>query len=67
MSYTAKKIIRAVKKLGYQVKEGQKHTLVYHPVSGRHSTIPRGFIPKGTFKAILKQLGITEAGFRELL
>jgi predicted RNA binding protein YcfA (HicA-like mRNA interferase family) len=54
MSYTAKQLIRAAKKLGYAVKEGGKHTLIYDPTSGRRiSTIPRGNIPKGTFNAIL--------------
>lgn len=68
MSYTAKQLIRAAKKKGYQVKEGGKHTLVYDPTTGRRiSTIPRGFIPKGTFNAILKQMHLTEEEFKKLL
>jgi len=68
MSYTAKQIIRAAKKLGYEVREGGKHTLVYDPVSGRRiTTIPRGFIPMGTLNAIRKQLGITEAELKRLI
>ena len=68
MSYTAKQLIRAAKKLGYAVKEGGKHTMVYDLISGRRiSTIPRGFIPKGTLNAILKQMEITEAELKRLL
>jgi hypothetical protein len=68
MSYTAKQLIRAAKKLGYEVKEGGKHTLIYDPRTGRRiTTIQRGFIPKGTFNAILKQMGITEAYLRKLV
>jgi predicted RNA binding protein YcfA (HicA-like mRNA interferase family) len=68
MSYTAKQLIRAVKKLGYKVKEGGKHTLVYDPTTGRRiTTIQRGYIPKGTLNAILKQMGITEVKLKELL
>jgi predicted RNA binding protein YcfA (HicA-like mRNA interferase family) len=68
MSYTAKQLIRAAKKLGYRLKEGGKHTLVIDPVTERRiSTIPRGYIPKGTLNAILKQMGITEAQLKNLL
>ena len=68
MSYTAKQLIRAAKKLGYEVKEGGKHTLVYDPATNRRiTTIQRGFIPKGTLNAILKQIGLTEAELRNLL
>lgn len=68
MSYTAKQLIRVAKKLGYEIKEGSKHTLVYDPATGRRiTTIPRGYIPRGTLRAILKQLGVTEADLRKLL
>jgi predicted RNA binding protein YcfA (HicA-like mRNA interferase family) len=68
MSYNAKQLIKAAKKLGYGVKEGGKHTLVYEPQTGRRlTTIPRGFIPKGTLNAILKQMGISEAELKKLL
>ena len=68
MNYTAKQLIRAAKKLGYEIKEGGKHTLVYAPLSGRRiTTIQRGFIPKGTLNAILKQMGITEEELKKLI
>jgi len=68
MSYSRKDLIRAAKKLGYRTKEGAKHTLVIDPATEqRISTIPRGYIPKGTLNAILKQMGITEAGLKKLL
>ena len=68
MSYTAKQLIRAAKKRGYRIKEGGKHTLVIDPTTERRiTTIPRGYIPKGTFNAILKQMGITEADLKKLI
>ena len=68
MSYNAKQLIRAARKLGYEVKEGGKHTLVYDPTTGRRiTTIQRGYIPKGTLNAILKQMGITETELKRLL
>jgi predicted RNA binding protein YcfA (HicA-like mRNA interferase family) len=68
MSYTAKQLIRAAKKLGYEVKEGGKHTLVYDPITGRRiTTVQRGFIPKGTLSAILKQMGITESELKRMI
>lgn len=68
MSYTAKQLIRATKKLGYGIKEGGKHTLVIDPITKRRiSTIARGHIPKGTCNAIMKQMGITEEELKKLL
>ena len=68
MSYTAKQLIRAAKKLGYKVKEGGKHSLVFDPATGRRiTTIQRGYIPKGTLNAILKQMGITEEKLKNLI
>jgi predicted RNA binding protein YcfA (HicA-like mRNA interferase family) len=67
MSYTVKQLIRAAKKLGYEIKEGGKHTLVYDTGRRITTTIQRGFIPKGTLNAILKQMGITEADLKKLL
>jgi predicted RNA binding protein YcfA (HicA-like mRNA interferase family) len=67
MSYTAKQLIRAAKKRGYEVKEGGKHSLVFDPATGRRiSTIPRGYIPKGTLSAILKQMRITEKELKKI-
>jgi predicted RNA binding protein YcfA (HicA-like mRNA interferase family) len=62
MSNTRKDLIRAATKLGYRIKKGGKHTLVIDTATEqRITTIPRGYIPKGTLKAILKRMGITEA------
>ena len=68
MSYTAKQLIRAAKKLGYGIKEGGKHTLVYDLATGqRITTIPRGFIPTGTLNAILKQMGLNAEKLKNLI
>ncbi len=69
MNYTGKHFTRVALKLGYVIKEGGKHILVYDPISGRCVTVfSRGKIKKpGTLAAILKQLGITEAELKKLL
>ena len=63
-----KAINQGGKKLGYEVKEGGKHTLVYDPTTGRRiTTVQWDFIPKGTLSAILKQMGITESELKRLI
>lgn len=67
MNYTGKHLKRVALKLGFVLVEGKKHTRVYD-ASGRYiSTLPRGIIKSGTFKAILKQLGITEEQLKSML
>lgn len=69
MNYTGKHLTRAALKLGYVIKEGGKHILVFDPKTGRLiSTFPRGKIKKrGTLAAILTQMGITETELKNLL
>ena len=66
MTLTAKQLKRVALKLGYSVKEGSKHSLVY-TAHGLVTTIPRGRIKKGTLEAILKQLGIDRSELAKLL
>jgi len=66
MNLTAKQLKRVALKLGYQIKEGKKHLLVYSE-SGLVTTIPRGRIKVGTLAAILKQMGITRDELAKLL
>jgi YD repeat-containing protein len=67
MNLTAKHLTKVVFKLGYLVREGKRHTLVYHPNGRLVTTMPRGKIKTGTLAAILKQLEITEEQLRRLL
>lgn len=67
MKLTAKRLSKVALKLGYQIREGKKHTLIYHPNGNLISTIPRGVVKSGTLSAILKQLGITDDRLRDLL
>jgi len=69
MNYTGKHLVKVALKLGYEIKEGGKHILVYDPVTGKRVTLfSRGKIKKtGTLAAILRQVGITEAKLKKLL
>jgi len=57
MNLTAKHLKKLALKLGYRVKEGKKHLLIYDE-SGLCTTVPRGRIKPGTLASILKQMGI---------
>jgi len=67
MKYGGKHLKRVALKLGYVLVEGKKHTRVYDTAGRYISTLPRGSIKSGTLKAILKQMGLTEAELRNLL
>ena len=66
MNLTAKQLRKVALKLGYRVKEGKKHMLVYSE-SGLVATVPRGGIKAGTLAAILKQMGISGDQLAKLL
>ncbi|MBI4963638.1 MAG: hypothetical protein HY913_10205 [Desulfomonile tiedjei] len=66
MNLTAKQLKKVALKLGYRIKEGNKHLLGYSE-SGLVTTIPRGRIKQGTLAAILKQMGIGKGELSHLL
>jgi predicted RNA binding protein YcfA (HicA-like mRNA interferase family) len=66
MNITAKQLKKVALKLGYRIKEGAKHSLVYSE-SRLVATVPRGQIKPGTLAAILKQMGISRNEFDNLL
>jgi len=66
VNLTAKQLKRVALKLGYRIREGKKHVLVYTE-SGLVTTIPRGRIKAGTLAAILKQMGISKDQLSKLL
>ena len=60
------KLIRALKRAGFERRSGGKHTIMEHP-DGRYTTIPnhtRLKVP--TLRAIIRQCGLTEAEYFEL-
>ncbi len=66
MNLSGKQLKKVALKLGYEIKEGKKHVLVFTE-SGLVTTIPRGRIKAGTLSAILKQMGITRDELAKLL
>ncbi|MGB6068351.1 MAG: hypothetical protein WBG50_26375 [Desulfomonilaceae bacterium] len=66
MNLTAKQMRKVALKLGYRIKEGKKHLLVYGE-SGLVTTIPRGRIKPGTLAAILGQMRIGKDELANLL
>lgn len=66
MNLTAKQLKKVALKLGYRIKEGKKHLLVYGD-SGLVATVPRGRIKSGTRAAILKQMGVSKDELANLL
>jgi hypothetical protein len=66
MNLTARQLTKVALKLGYRIKEGKKHLLVYSE-SSLVTTIPRGSIKTGTLAAILKQMGISKEDLANLL
>ena len=54
------KVIRVLRRAGFQDKEGAKHTIMVH-ADGRYTTVPRHpRINPHTLRAILKQCRISE-------
>ncbi len=66
INLTARQLKKVALKLGYQVKEGKKHLLVFSD-TGLVTTVPRGRIKPGTLSAIVKQLGISKEELDRLL
>jgi hypothetical protein len=66
MNLTARQLRNVARKLGYRIKEGKKHLLLYSQ-SRLVTTIPRGRIKTGTLAAILKQMGMSKDELDRLL
>jgi hypothetical protein len=66
MNLTSKQLRKVALKLGYQIREGKKHLLIYGE-SGLVATVPRGSIKPGTLSVILKQMGISKDQLASLL
>lgn len=58
-----RKVIAALKRAGFKVEQGKRHTIVFHP-DGRYSTVPQHpRVKPNLLRTILKQLKITEDEF----
>jgi predicted RNA binding protein YcfA (HicA-like mRNA interferase family) len=66
MNVTGKHLERVARKLGYRVKPGRKHFVVYTE-KRLITTLPRGRIKPGTLAGILKQLGISKRQLEKML
>lgn len=67
MPYKSKEVLRALQKLGFEIKrQSGSHILLVHP-DGRRTFVALHTkdIPTGTFHAILKQAGISIEEFRK--
>jgi predicted RNA binding protein YcfA (HicA-like mRNA interferase family) len=54
------KVIRALRRAGFEERQGGKHTIMAHP-DGRYTTIPRhARINPLTLRAILRQCRLSE-------
>jgi predicted RNA binding protein YcfA (HicA-like mRNA interferase family) len=60
------KVIRALRRAGFQQRQGGSHTIMVHP-DGRYTTIPRHRrINPLTLKTILKQCRLSEQEYLSL-
>ncbi len=68
MPYKAREVLGKLQRAGFVIKrQSGSHVVLRHP-DGRQTYVamPTGDVPMGTFRAILKQSGLTEDDFRNL-
>lgn len=68
MPFKAREVLAKLQRAGFVVKRQSGSHVVLRHADGRQTYVAMhpGDIPQGTFRAILKQSGITEADFRSL-
>ena len=69
-SVTAEQLVRALKRAGWHgVNQRGSHLRLRHADYGVQLVVPmhRGDVPKGLLMALIKQAGLTQDEFRELL
>jgi predicted RNA binding protein YcfA (HicA-like mRNA interferase family) len=59
------RVVRAVKRAGFEIKEGSRHTIIIHG-DQIITMVPRGnkTLKKGTLSGIIKDLGMTLEEFK---
>lgn len=56
-------LLRRLQRAGFiLLRHGGSHDIYSHPTTGRRVVVPRhgGDVPKGTYRSILKDAGLTE-------
>ena len=68
MPFAAKEVLRRLQCAGFEVRRQSGSHVVLRHADGRQTYVPMhtGDVPAGTFRAILKQAGLTEEMFRGL-
>ena len=68
MPYKAREILARLQRAGFVVKRQSGSHIVLRHADGRQTYVAThpGDIPTGTFRAILKQSGLSEEEFRKL-
>ena len=67
---TPREVVKALERGGFrQMDQNGSHLAFFHPVSRAKTTVPMhpGDLPRWLMKKIIKQAGLTEDEFRELL
>ena len=68
MPYKAREVLGKLQRAGFIIgRQSGSHVVLRHP-DGRQTyvAVHPGDIPSGTFRAILKQTGLTDEAFRKL-
>ena len=68
MPYKAREVLRKLQRAGFVIRrQSGSHVVLRHP-DGRQTYVAMhtGDVPTGTFRAILKQSGLTEDAFGKL-
>jgi predicted RNA binding protein YcfA (HicA-like mRNA interferase family) len=66
----ALRILKALKRAGFiELTQKGSHVTLEHPITKKLTTVPMhgGDLKRGLMKAILKQAGISEKQFRDLI
>jgi len=68
MPYKAREVLARLQRAGFVVRRQSGSHVVLRHTDGRQTYVAMhtGDLPGGTFRAILKQAGLTEEQFREL-
>jgi predicted RNA binding protein YcfA (HicA-like mRNA interferase family) len=68
MPYKAREVLGKLQRAGFVIKRQSGSHVVLRHVDGRQTYVAMhtGDVPTGTFRAILKQSGLTEDQFRNL-